>query len=136
MEATIESLTATIAFGESSVSSQKPAKCLIVTSGPSNTPQGIALYFYNYSTWTSRPGIYLEDLYVLEEARNKGHGQKLLAALANEVCKMGGKRLDWSVLKWNKPSIDFYKRIGAGMMEEWMGCRLIGEALQKMSDKA
>lgn len=136
VEATHASLRATIAFSGHETSSSRPAKCLVATRGDGGVPQGIALYFYNYSTWTSRPGIYLEDLYVLESARGKGYGTRLLAALAREVVGMGGGRLDWSVLRWNEPSIKFYERIGAEKMEEWMGCRLSGEGLRRMAERA
>lgn len=95
----------------------------------------MALYFYNYSTWTSRPGIYLEDLYVSETVRGKGYGTKLLSTLAKEVLEMGGGRLEWSVLKWNTPSIRFYESIGAKGMEDWMGMRVDGEGLAKLAAK-
>lgn len=71
-----------------------------------------------------------------EDARGKGHGSALLGELAKEVVEMGGKRLDWSVLKWNKPSIEFYERLDAVIMEEWVGCRMEGVALKKLAEKA
>lgn len=94
----------------------------------------MALYFYNYSTWRARPGIYLEDLYVTPAARNKGLGKKLLGALAAECLEMKGGRLDWSVLKWNEPSVRFYEDVvGAVRQEEWVGMRVEGdEALKKV----
>lgn len=93
----------------------------------------MALYFYNYSTWRSAPGIYLEDLYVQPAARGKGYGFRLLKFLAKEVVSIGGRRLEWSVLKWNEPSIKFYKSIGANAMEEWEKMMLEGEALTKLA---
>ena len=96
----------------------------------------MALYFYNYSTWSSRPGIYLEDLFVRESERNHGYGQMLLGELAKEVVEMEGGRLEWSVLKWNKPSIDFYERIGARAMTEWMTMRVDGEGLKDLAKRA
>lgn len=94
----------------------------------------MALYFYNYSTWRAKAGIYLEDLYVSPSERNKGYGKKLLVTLAKEVVAMNGGRLDWSVLKWNEPSIRFYEDvIGATRMEEWVGMRVDREALGKLS---
>lgn len=95
----------------------------------------MALYFYNYSTWRSVPGIYLEDLYVSPQARKKGYGKWLLAELAKEVVAMGGARLEWSVLKWNTPSIDFYESeaIGAKGQHEWLGMRVDGAALDKLA---
>lgn len=96
----------------------------------------MALYFYNYSTWRSRPGIYLEDLFVRETERKKGYGLRLLVELAKEVVKIEGGRLEWSVLKWNKPSIDFYEKVvGAKAMTEWMGMRVDGEGLVKLANK-
>jgi len=94
---------------------------------------GIALYFYNYSTWRARSGIYLEDLYVKQSERGKGYGTRLLVALAQEVVNMQGGRLEWSVLKWNTPSIKFYESIGAKMMNEWVGMRVDGEGLAKLA---
>ena len=93
----------------------------------------MALYFYNYSTWRARPGIYLEDLYVRQTTRGKGYGKALLVALAREVVAMGGGRLEWSVLKWNEPSIKFYEAIGATMMSEWVGMRVDGDALGRLA---
>lgn len=93
----------------------------------------MALYFYNYSTWRSRPGIYLEDLFVKTSHRNKGYGKRLLVELAKEVVAMGGARLEWSVLKWNEPSIRFYESIGAQAMNEWVGMRVDGLGLHKLS---
>lgn len=97
----------------------------------------MALYFYNYSTWRSKAGIYLEDLYVSQSERNKGYGKILLSALAKEALAMDGGRLDWSVLKWNEPSIKFYEIIGATPMSEWVGMRMDGpEALGKLAKLA
>lgn len=95
----------------------------------------MALYFYNYSTWRARPGIYLEDLYVREAERKKGFGRKLLVELAKEAVAMKAGRLDWSVLKWNEPSIQFYESpaIGATRMSEWVGMRVEGEGLVKLA---
>ena len=84
----------------------------------------MALYFNNYSTWRGGPGIYLEDLFIRPEFRGKGYGKRLLGELALEVKRIGGHRLEWSVLKWNEPSIRFYEGIGARGMEEWMQMRV------------
>ena len=94
------------------------------------------MYFYNYSTWRSRHGIYLEDLFVRETERRHGYGQILLGTLAKEVVETNGGRLEWSVLKWNKPSIDFYESIGAKAMTEWMTMRVDGEGLKELAKKA
>jgi GNAT superfamily N-acetyltransferase len=95
----------------------------------------MALYFYNYSTWRARPGIYLEDLYVPEEFRGRGYGGRLLATLAKEVVQMGGGRLEWSVLKWNEDAIRFYEgeSVGAERMEGWVGMRVQGGSLEKLA---
>ncbi|KAL4079620.1 acyl-CoA N-acyltransferase [Scleroderma citrinum] len=98
---------------------------------------GMALYFFNYSTWTGRPGLYLEDLFVIPEARNIGIGKALFAELGKVAQDKNCARLEWVVLKWNEPSIAFYeKTLGARRMDEWMGMRLdergIGE-LRKLA---
>ena len=91
------------------------------------------MYFYNYSTWRAKAGIYLEDLYVKQSERKNGYGKRLLVELAKEVVAMDGGRLDWSVLKWNEPSIKFYESIGAVMQSEWVGMRVDGERLNKLA---
>ena len=93
----------------------------------------MALYFYNYSTWRSKAGIYLEDLYVRPSERGRGYGKRLLSELAKEVLAMDGGRLDWSVLKWNEPSIKFYESIGATAMNDWVGMRVEGAGLDTLA---
>jgi GNAT superfamily N-acetyltransferase len=92
--------------------------------------QGFALWFLNYSTWEGVHGIYLEDLYVKPEARGAGHGKALLQYLAETAVDRGYARVEWSVLDWNEPSINFYKSLGAAPMEEWSTFRLTGAALE------
>lgn len=104
------------------------------SENPSPKPVGMALYFYNYSTWRSAPGIYLEDLYVQPSARGNGYGFKLLKWLAAKVVEINGRRLEWSVLKWNEPSIQFYKQVGAQAMDEWTKMMVDGEALTKLAE--
>jgi GNAT superfamily N-acetyltransferase len=94
---------------------------------------GFALFFHNYSTFLGRPGIYLEDLFVLPEWRAQGIGRQLLVALARVAVDRNCGRLEWSVLDWNEPAIGFYKRMGARVMDEWRICRLTGEALGKVA---
>ena len=94
---------------------------------------GFALFFHNYSTFLGRPGIYLEDLFVLPAFRGQGIGRELLVALARLAVERGCGRLEWSVLDWNEPAIGFYKRMGARVMDEWRICRLTGEALGKVA---
>ncbi len=93
------------------------------------TVAGFALWFLNYSTWTGQHGIYLEDLFVDEALRGCGYGKALLTELARLCVERGYQRLEWSVLKWNTPSIEFYKALGAQPMDEWDTYRLAGPAL-------
>jgi GNAT superfamily N-acetyltransferase len=90
---------------------------------------GFALYFYSYSTWMGHAGIYLEDLYVSPGFRGRGIGKALLSRVAAIAVEEGCPRLEWSVLDWNQPSIDFYHEMGAVMKSEWKGMRVSGEAL-------
>lgn len=94
-----------------------------------NQPIGFAVYFFNYSTWLGKNGLYLEDLYVSPEHRNIGAGKALLKHLANIAVSKGCGRFEWSVLDWNEPAINFYKSIGAVSQDEWIGYRLSGQAL-------
>ncbi len=90
---------------------------------------GFALFFHNYSTFLARPGIYLEDLFVLPEERGRGYGKALLSCLARIAVERECGRLEWSVLDWNEPSIDFYKALGAVPQDEWTIFRVTGDAL-------
>jgi GNAT superfamily N-acetyltransferase len=92
-------------------------------------PAGFALYFFNYSTFLARPGLYLEDLFVKPEFRGRGAGKALLLHLAKLANARGCGRMEWSVLDWNQPAIEFYERLGARRMREWQICRLTGPAL-------
>lgn len=96
------------------------------------TVVGYALWFLTYSTWLGRHGIYLEDLYVTPAHRGRGHGKALLTELAAIAVRRGHGRVEWSVLDWNRPAIDFYESIGAIPMDEWTGYRLTGPALEKL----
>jgi len=96
-------------------------------------PVGFALYFYNYSTWEGRPGIYLEDLYVQPAQRGKGIGKSLLIKLASIAVGENCARFEWSVLDWNQPSIDFYQAMGAVVKSEWRGMRVDGQALKNLA---
>jgi len=97
---------------------------------------GFALWFYNFSTFRGRHGIYLEDLFVRPAARGKGIGKALLSNLARRAVKEGCARLEWWVLDWNEPSIAFYKSLGAKAMDEWTVFRLTDEALSKLAQSA
>jgi GNAT superfamily N-acetyltransferase len=94
---------------------------------------GFALYFRNFSTWEGVHGIYLEDLYVAPEHRGSGLGKALLVALAEIAVRLGYARLEWAVLDWNQPTIDFYRALGAVPMDEWTVFRLAGPALNRVA---
>jgi len=96
-------------------------------------PAGFALFFHNFSTWTGRPGIYLEDLFVRPHARGVGLGKALLKHLARIAVERGCGRFQWSVLDWNTPAIDFYKSLGAEAMDEWTVYRVHEEALTRLA---
>lgn len=96
-------------------------------------PVGMALYFYNFSTFLGRHGIYIEDLFVLPEYRGDGIGKSLLQHLAQKAVLEGCGRLEWWVLDWNEPSIAFYRKLGAQPMDEWTVYRVDGEALQQLA---
>lgn len=89
-----------------------------------DTPVGFALYFYQFSTFAAKPTLFLEDLFVYPQHRGTGYGKALLVALAKEAAAQDCGRMDWMVLDWNQPAIDFYKRLGAVIMTEWQLCRL------------
>jgi GNAT superfamily N-acetyltransferase len=99
-------------------------------------PAGFAFYFFNYSTWMGRPGIYLEDLFVHPEFRGLGVGKALLKEVAAIAIENGCRRLQWEVLDWNTPAIDFYRAMGAEFLDEWRNVRLSGEALTRLADSA
>ena len=98
-------------------------------------PVGFALFFHNYSTFLAQPGIYLEDLFVKPEARGRGFGKALLARLASIAKSRNCGRLEWAVLNWNQPSIDFYESLGARSLDDWKVYRLTGEALDALANQ-
>ncbi|AIN58346.1 GNAT family N-acetyltransferase [Pseudomonas soli] len=95
---------------------------------------GFAVYFYSYSTWLGRNGIYLEDLYVTPQQRGDGAGRKLLRHIAREAVENGCGRMEWSVLDWNEPAIGFYQSLGAEPQDEWIRYRLDGERLRQFAE--
>ena len=99
-------------------------------------PVGFAVWFYNFSTFRGRHGVYLEDLYVRPEARGAGAGKALLARLARRCRDEGLARLEWAVLDWNAPSIAFYDSLGAASLDDWITRRMTGEALERLAEAA
>ena len=106
------------------------AETLIAEDG--GTPVGFALFFHNFSTFLAKPGIYLEDLYVVPEQRGRGIGRALLQRLAQIAVERDCGRLEWAVLDWNREAIGFYERLGAKPNNEWTVYRLAGEALTSL----
>jgi GNAT superfamily N-acetyltransferase len=129
VEATAEKLGATL-FGP-----QPAAECLLAFVD-GNGPAGFAIFFTNYSTFLARPGLYLEDLFVDPEFRGRGVGKALLLYLAALANQRGCGRMEWSVLDWNQPAIDFYESLGAERKTEWTTCRLAGPALARYAPPA
>ncbi len=105
--------------------------CLIAEHN--GRPAGFALYFFNYSTWVGRPGLYLEDIFVNPELRGLGIGKALLERVAAIAVEKGCLRLQWEVLDWNTPAIEFYRAMGAEFLDEWRNVRVSGEALRKLA---
>jgi len=124
-------VTATEAGLRESLFGPRPAADVIIAYA-GETPAGFALFFPNYSTFLGKPGLYLEDLFVLPEWRGQGIGLALMKHLAKTAVERGCGRFEWSVLDWNEPAIGFYKGLGAKLMDGWSIVRLTGEALQKL----
>lgn len=124
VEATKEILTKSLFIEHS-------AHCIFVCEGEKEV--GFALYFYNFSTWKGKKGLYLEDLFVLEEYRHKGYGKALLSYLAAKAVKEDCGRFEWIVLDWNAPSIAVYKSLGAKPMSDWTVFRLEGNELSSLA---
>lgn len=115
-----------------SIFGERP-ECEVVLAFWDNAPVGFALFFHNYSTFLSRKGLYLEDLYVSPAARGKGVGKALLQHLAQIALARGCGRFEWWVLDWNQKAIDFYKSIGAKPMDEWTVFRVDGQGLRDLA---
>ncbi|SIR07375.1 Acetyltransferase (GNAT) family protein [Rhizobium sp. RU20A] len=126
VDATVDSLTDTL-FGP------KPAARAVIAE-KDGRPVGFAIFFYSYSTWQARKGLYLEDLYVAPEARGTGAGKALLRHLARIALTEGCGRFEWSVLDWNAPAIRVYDAIGAKPQSEWIRYRLTGDDLAAFAD--
>lgn len=108
------------------------AEVLLAFVRANGEPAGIALFFQNFSTFLTRPGIYLEDLYVRPPHRGRGLGKALLRRIARLAVSRGCGRFEWAVLDWNENAIGFYKKLGARLLDDWRICRVTGEALQTL----
>ena len=116
-----------VLFGE------KPA-AEVLLAFENETAVGFAVFFHNFSTWLGRPGLYLEDLFVRPEDRGKGYGRALLIHLAKIARARGCGRMEWAVLDWNEPAIQFYRKLGAKSMDEWTVFRLKRDGIAKLAD--
>src|SRR6266699_1704230 len=112
---------------------KKPA-AEILLSFENETPVGFAVFFHNFSTWLGRPGLYLEDLFVKPENRGKGYGRALLVDLAKIARDRGCGRMEWAVLNWNDPAIQFYRKLGAKPLDEWSVFRLTRDGIVKLAE--
>jgi GNAT superfamily N-acetyltransferase len=116
-----------VLFGE-----RPAAEVLLAFEGRS--PVGFAVYFYNFSTWLGRAGLYLEDLFIKPEKRGKGYGRALLVELAKIARNRERGRMEWAVLDWNEPAIKFYRTLGAKAMHEWTVFRLTRDGIARLAD--
>ena len=133
-----ESLLNTLCF-DASPSGEFPSKTTgfaktFILVAPEGKVAGMALWFHNYSTWTSKPGIYLEDLFVRDEFRRRGYATLLLRELAREAGKLDCGRVEWWCLKWNERALRFYRGIGARTMDEWVPLRVEGSEMEKLAN--
>jgi GNAT superfamily N-acetyltransferase len=126
--ATEEQLNAVL-FGD-----RPAAEVVLALEG--DAPVGFAVFFHNFSTWLGRPGLYLEDLFVKPEERGKGYGRALLVHLARIARDRGCGRMEWAVLDWNEPAIQFYRALGARPMDEWTVFRLTRDEILKLAEPA
>ena len=116
-----------VLFGE------KPA-AEVLLAFENETAVGFAVFFHNFSTWLGRPGLYLEDLFVRPEDRGKGYGRALLIHLAKIARERGYGRMEWAVLDWNEPAIEFYRKLGAKPMDEWTVFRLTRDGIERLAE--
>src|ERR1700687_2404231 len=124
-----EKVLTEVLFGE------KPAAEVLLAL-ENETAVGFAVFFHNFSTWLGRPGLYLEDLFVRPEDRGKGYGRALLIHLANIARERGCGRMEWAVLDWDEPAIDFIRKLGAKPMDEWTVFRLARDGIAKLADSS
>jgi GNAT superfamily N-acetyltransferase len=114
---------------------QKPA-AEVLLAFENETAVGFAVFFHNFSTWLGQPGLYLEDLFVGPEHRGKGYGRALLIHLAKIARDRGCGRMEWAVLDWNEPAIEFYRKLGAKPLDEWTVFRLTRDGIAKLADSS
>lgn len=112
---------------------QKPSAEVVLAFAGDN-PVGFAVFFQNFSTWLGRPGIYLEDLFVKPEMRGRGYGRALLVHLAQIARNRNCSRMEWAVLDWNEPAIQFYRKLGAKPMDEWTVFRLARDGIASLAE--
>jgi GNAT superfamily N-acetyltransferase len=112
--------------------SEPSAKVILAFCG--DKPVGFAVYFFNFSTWLGRPGLYLEDLFIKPEMRGRGYGRGLLVHLAQIAQRRDCGRMEWAVLDWNEPAIQFYKKLGAAPNEDWTVYRLTSDGIAKLAE--
>ncbi len=128
-----DAVEASVEVLEDSIFDKKQAKVVLLEEN--DTCIGFALYFFNFSTWRGKAGLYLEDLYVRPQYRGKGYGKMLLSYLAKQAVKQGCPRFEWIVLDWNTPSINFYKAMGAKPLDTWTVYRMENEALTALAEQ-
>ncbi|EEP77009.1 predicted protein [Uncinocarpus reesii 1704] len=137
VKATESSLEATLIFGEPG-SSQTPqsgfARTLLLIA-PEGETAGMAVYYYNYSTWLAQPGVFLEELYVSPDYRRRGYAKLLIRELAKQARKVSGGKLEWVCLRDNATALKLYESLGAKRMEDWVTLRVDGEALDNLLDE-
>lgn len=133
-ERAADKVVATEALLDAALFGDPPAAWAVIAES-GGAPVGMALYFYNFSTWTGWRGLYLEDLYVTPEARGAGVGAALLSHLAGIALDQGCARFEWAVLDWNAPAIAFYRAKGAVPMDEWRTYRVTGDALRDLAGR-
>jgi GNAT superfamily N-acetyltransferase len=128
-------VTATEATLREQLFGPRPAAevCLVYVG---DEPIGFAVFFWSFSTFASRPGLYLEDLFIQPKWRGRGFGRQLLVHVAKLAVARGCDRMNWAVLPWNQPAIDFYRRLGAEKVTEWEGFKIAGEAFERLARDA